>query len=99
LVIEPLDTHHDRRTFDCGISKMNAFLRQTARQHATKHIGVTHVAVEDVGATRILGFSLTHLSGAGASGDIPFMPITALNRARPPSRTLYYPFPEPLDEI
>lgn len=50
-------------------------------------------------ATRILGFSLTHLSGAGASGDIPFMPITALNRARPPSRTLYYPFPEPLDEI
>ncbi|HET9836226.1 MAG TPA: glycoside hydrolase family 92 protein, partial [Rhodanobacteraceae bacterium] len=30
-------------------------------------------------ATRILGFSLTHLSGtgcAGASGDIPFMPVT-----------------------
>ena len=56
MVIEPLDTHHDRRTFDCGISKMNAFLRQTACQHATKHIGVTHVAVEDVGATRILGY-------------------------------------------
>jgi predicted alpha-1,2-mannosidase len=31
------------------------------------------------GATRIRGFSLTHLSGAGcagASGDVPFMPIT-----------------------
>ncbi|HKV65671.1 MAG TPA: GH92 family glycosyl hydrolase, partial [Rhodanobacteraceae bacterium] len=31
-------------------------------------------------ATRIRGFSLTHLSGtgcAGASGDIPFMPVTA----------------------
>ena len=55
-MIEPLDTHHDRRTFDCGISKMNTFLRQTARQHATKHVGVTHVAVEDVGATRILGY-------------------------------------------
>ncbi len=56
MVIEPLDTHHDRQTFDCGISKMNAFLRQAARQHATKHVGVTHVAVEDAGATRILGY-------------------------------------------
>ncbi|HTH68419.1 MAG TPA: GH92 family glycosyl hydrolase [Rhodanobacter sp.] len=31
-------------------------------------------------ATRIRGFSLTHLSGtgcAGASGDVPFMPVTA----------------------
>src|SRR5699024_8218409 len=30
-------------------------------------------------ATRIRGFSLTHLSGtgcAGASGDVPFMPVT-----------------------
>jgi GNAT superfamily N-acetyltransferase len=42
--------------FDCGIEKMNVFLRQTARQHAAKHVGVTHVAVAEVGATRILGY-------------------------------------------
>ncbi len=35
---------------------MNTFLRQTARQHAAKHIGVTHVAVESDGASRILGY-------------------------------------------
>lgn len=35
---------------------MNQFLRKTARQHAAKHVGVTHVAVEEVGATRILGY-------------------------------------------
>ena len=37
-------------------------------------------------ATRIRGFSLTHLSGtgcAGASGDIPFMPITVPVTASP----------------
>ena len=56
MVIEPLDTHHNREAFDCGIEKMNVFLRQTARQHAAKHVGVTHIAAEEVGATRILGF-------------------------------------------
>lgn len=56
MVIELLDTHHNREAFDCGIGKMNVFLRQTARQHAAKHVGVTHVAVEEIGATRILGY-------------------------------------------
>ena len=56
MLIEPLGTHHDREAFDCGVARMNLFLRQTARQHAAKHVGVTHVAVEDVGATRILGY-------------------------------------------
>lgn len=56
MVIEPLDASHDREAFDCGIDKMNVFLRQTARQHAAKHVGVTHVAVEEVGAARILGY-------------------------------------------
>lgn len=56
MVIEPLDAHHDRDAFDCGIDRMNEFLRKTARQHAAKHVGVTHVAVEEVGAARIFGY-------------------------------------------
>lgn len=56
MVIEPLGAHHDRALFDCGIDRMNEYLRKTARQHAAKHVGVTHVAVEAVGATRILGY-------------------------------------------
>lgn len=53
-------------------------------------------------ATRIRSFSATHLSGtgcAGASGGIPLMPSTSADRARPPSLTLHYSFPGPLDEI
>ncbi|MDQ2800117.1 MAG: GNAT family N-acetyltransferase [Armatimonadota bacterium] len=56
MVIEPLDTRHDRAAFDCGLAPLNEFLQKTARQHAVRHAGVTHVAVEEVGATRILGF-------------------------------------------
>lgn len=56
MVIEPLDTYHDRDTFDCGIDSMNEFLRKTARQHAAKHVGVTHVAVEEADTIRILGY-------------------------------------------
>lgn len=56
MVIEPLDTRHDRAAFDCGLAPLNEFLQKTARQHAAKHAGVTHVAVEEVGAARILGF-------------------------------------------
>lgn len=56
MVIEPLDTHHDREAFDCGVDRMNVFLRQTARQYAARHVGVTHVAVEELGAARILGY-------------------------------------------
>lgn len=56
MVIEPLEAHHDREAFDCGIERMNRFLRQTARQYAAKHVGVTHVAVEETGGARILGY-------------------------------------------
>jgi GNAT superfamily N-acetyltransferase len=56
LVIEPLKTRHNRDEFDCGIASMNEFLRRTARQHAVKHVGVTHVAVESVDTDRILGY-------------------------------------------
>lgn len=65
MLIEPLDTHHDREAFDCGVSRMNMFIRQTARQHAAKHVGVTHVAVEDVGATRILGYVSLSMKSIG----------------------------------
>lgn len=44
---------------------MNVFIRQTARQHAAKHVGVTHVAVEDVGSTRILGYVSLSMKSIG----------------------------------
>lgn len=56
--IEPLAKSHDRDGFDCGSEPLNVFLRQTARQHATRGISRTFVLVEE-GAPEpkpILGF-------------------------------------------
>ncbi len=56
MVIEPLASHHDRATFDCGKPKLNEFLQKIARQYADKDVGVTHVVTEKDGSSRILGF-------------------------------------------
>jgi GNAT superfamily N-acetyltransferase len=53
---EPLAAHHDRAGFDCGETSLNIFLQQRARQNAERNLGVTHVAVADPGATKILGY-------------------------------------------
>jgi ribosomal protein S18 acetylase RimI-like enzyme len=56
--IELLAKTHDREGFDCGSEPLNAFLRQTARQHAERGISRTFVLVEEDAAApkRILGF-------------------------------------------
>ena len=57
MVIEPLDPKvHDRSGFDCGEPEMNEYLQKTAKQHAERDVGVTHVAVEEVGSPAILGY-------------------------------------------
>ena len=55
-VVELLQAHHDRNSFDCGKALLNDFLRNQARQNADRNVGVTHVAVESIGATEILGY-------------------------------------------
>ena len=53
---ERLAAYHDRDRFDCGEESLNAYLRRYARQNADRNLGVTHVAVESPGDTRILGY-------------------------------------------
>jgi hypothetical protein len=56
--IELLAKSHDRDGFDCGSEPLNLFLKQTARQHATRGISRTFVLVEG-GASEskpIMGF-------------------------------------------
>ncbi len=57
-LVEPLTRDHDREHFDCGSAPLNAFLRQTARQHQEKGISRTFVLTEGVatGAKPVLGF-------------------------------------------
>ncbi len=56
--LEPLAKTHDRAGFDCGSEPLNAFLKQTARQHAERGISRTYVLVEEDApeAKPILGF-------------------------------------------
>jgi len=56
--IELLAKSHDREGFDCGSEPLNAFLKQTARQHAARGISRTFVLVEENAAEPkpILGF-------------------------------------------
>jgi GNAT superfamily N-acetyltransferase len=51
--IEALDTRHDRRSFSCGDSELDGYLKRFARQHAAAKVSRTYVAAN--GAT-ILGY-------------------------------------------
>ena len=56
--IELLSRAHDREGFDCGSEPLNAYFRQTARQHTERGISRTFVLVEeDARETKpVLGF-------------------------------------------
>ncbi len=55
-VVELLQAHHDRKSFDCGKPSLNEFLQKQARQNADRNVGVTHVVVPEAGSSRILGY-------------------------------------------
>ena len=55
-VVEVLQTHHDRASFDCGNASLNNFLRNQARQNMDRNVGVTHVVVATAGHIKILGY-------------------------------------------
>ena len=48
--LELLSRAHDRDSFDCGSEPLNAYLRQTARQHTERGISRTFVLVEESAA-------------------------------------------------
>ena len=56
FVVELLQPHHDRKSFDCGKESLNRFLQQQARQNADRNVGVTHVVVAEAGDSKILGY-------------------------------------------
>lgn len=56
--IELLSRAHDREGFDCGSAPLNAYFRQTARQHTDRGISRTFVLVDEnaTGPKPVLGF-------------------------------------------
>jgi GNAT superfamily N-acetyltransferase len=69
-VFEHLQAHHDRAGFDCGKIVLNDFLQKQARQNADRNVGVTHVAVPEPNASRILAY-YTLLTRTVSSAIIP----------------------------
>lgn len=61
--IEPLAKGHDRDGFDCGSAPLNLFLKQTARQHASRGVSRTFVLVDEAASEPkpILGFFALNL--------------------------------------
>ena len=57
LQFSRLDTHrHDRNGFCCGEPSLDAYLRAQAGQHQRDGIATTHVLIDDVLPSRILGY-------------------------------------------
>ena len=55
FVVKHLDGSHLRQGFDCGNSRLNAYLQHLASQHERRHIGRTYVLLRDP-EPKILGF-------------------------------------------
>jgi GNAT superfamily N-acetyltransferase len=55
LIVKHLDGSHLRQGFDCGNSRLNAYIQHLASQHERRHIGRTYVLLRDPEPT-VLGF-------------------------------------------
>ena len=71
--IELLSRAHDREGFDCGSEPLNAYFRQTARQHTERGISRTFVMVEEgAGEPRsVLGFFTLNICQIRADQLLP----------------------------
>lgn len=57
LVVEQLHSQrHDRNSFVCGEHSLDVYLRQRAAQHHRDGISTTHVLLDDVALSRVLGY-------------------------------------------
>jgi GNAT superfamily N-acetyltransferase len=75
LEIETLGADHDREGFDCGVEPLNRYLREIARQHASKDIARTYVLVKtcDSAPKTVHGFftlSICQVSGEGVPAHL-----------------------------
>ena len=88
--VEILSASHDRTAFDCGVTALNSYLQQYARQDMERGIATPYVLVPSIHKTEIAGFytltatavKLTDLpeSTAKKLPRYPLVPATLLGR-------------------
>lgn len=79
-IVEPLARRHGRKPFACGQPDLDRYLKQQARQDATRRVSATFVAVER-GAIVVVGFYSLSATGVPMR-DLP--PETAARFPRYP---------------
>ena len=63
LIIEPLNTTHDRPGFFCGVEILDRYLQKQAKQDIKRHISRVFVAVEKDCPAKVVGYyTLSSLS-------------------------------------
>ncbi len=56
MLIQPLNSKHERKNFDCGNLELNRWFLQIAKQHQEKKISSTYVLVDPTCVTTVFGF-------------------------------------------
>ncbi len=83
IIIEELTQQHNRKAFDSGVTELDQFLQQQARQKTAKHISKTYVACRDSAPTAIMGYYT----------------LTGYSVTTPPSHRDYKKYPHPLSAV
>lgn len=56
MLILPMSSNHDRKSFDCGEQELNVWFSNVSRQHKEKGISSTFVAVSEKASINVIGF-------------------------------------------
>ncbi len=83
IIIEEITRQHKRKSFDCGVTELNQFLQQQARQKTVKHISKTYVACNDSDRVGIMGYYT----------------LTGYSITTPLSHRNYKNYPHPLNAV
>ena len=83
VIIEEIASQHNRKAFDCGVTKLNQFLQQQARQKTVKHVSKTYVACRDSAPSVIIGYHT----------------LTGYSVITPPASRDYKKYPHPLNAV
>lgn len=83
VTIEEVTERHNRKAFDCGVSELNQFLQQQARQKTAKHISKSYVLCREPVSTRIIGYYT----------------LTGYSVITPPAHRDYNKYPHPMSAV
>ena len=83
ITIETITPQHNRKAFKCGVTELDQFLQQQARQKTSKQIAKTYIARPNASISVIMGYYT----------------LTGYSVTTPPSHKDYNKYPHPLSAV